>query len=971
MILQYNDFAITDLGDVTISQSREYEGGDSPQRVRVMFRVKVDIFQKTFSDNYNLVQQLRDAVATQHAPLVWMNEDTNETYVDQPAVLVSNDLPEDPNGWGTYYQQCNLVFMFYENNLVTSNLPLVIKPTTGTVTTITLNNVRDWEETDTVERWSPLHSQRKMIIRKVTVSGVILSDPTQTIDQQREFLAGQKSLLDGLDGRECLMTFGDFFSQTVRVDEFTAKVDQGANQLAYSFTSHYTIFPDEAGYAMAEYQAAQRDNNTGELFLDVTGKIMASDEPTARARLATLTTTVLASYQFNAGQPLKTESSASQVSPAGTDDPDFFTELSFSFSYRKWRTDNQDATFKAVGASTPVNLPNIKVWAVDYNAKRFSELRSQRQYAGGRVECSGTIPGDMTITIANRRTALLALINGLIAAVNKADGTLARGTLFNQVVRVENFKAEINQAITGIDWSLSAIWTNFPNETGYATTEYSVATRDSVEDGEQYLVFSGRIWAQSAIAATAQLNSVRSTVLTTYQFAAAQQIREESNTNKVYANGDKTAGLSTVEGSDGTTFIELTWTEEYRQRLAGLLNWNLKTAQKDDLPSGLRMTTYNGVVQATGSTPDAAYAAALAQAQTLGANKEAAIGNNAFLKSSTITQDTRQTRADNGIEFVRLEFSYEYQSKLATGNMYVEVSMELAQDAFGMDLQNVSGFIMATDFGSAEDVFASIRSLYGSQLVRNERTNETQVQALTPNMGSFDIQPMRLDFAFSVFQPKGTRVAIKYGISVMQDIINLQLNTRLHGSIWASSMAAAQSAMTTLMGISGNGSLIRQETTEDHENTNDSSDYFVKMDFDLEYTAALKGVADLIEMNLVEEVNYSGPRWVVIPTLAQTGVAGSGYSVVQNLSFKEGGRVVRGSVTALNLTSAQAWAKKQRGLLVGTYVQPEQWSTTRDFVPRIEAVAFLPQGAPGTVNVRIYRVEFTFSEILPNYPAPT
>jgi len=47
------------------------------------------------------------------------------------------------------------------------------------------------------------------------------------------------------------------------------------------------------------------------------------------------------------------------------------------------------------------------------------------------------------------------------------------------VVRVTEFTAEINQAETGIDWSLSATYTLFPNESTYTTTEWTADQKDN------------------------------------------------------------------------------------------------------------------------------------------------------------------------------------------------------------------------------------------------------------------------------------------------------------------------------------------------------------------------------------------------------------------------------------------------------------------------------------------------------------
>ena len=51
--------------------------------------------------------------------------------------------------------------------------------------------------------------------------------------------------------------------------------------------------------------------------------------------------------------------------------------------------------------------------------------------------------------------------------------------------------------------------------------------------------------------------------------------------------------------------------------------------------------------------------------------------------------------------------------------------------------------------------------------------------------------------------------------------------------------------------------------------------------------------------------------------------------------------------------------------LGGSYPRQEEWETDYESVPRIDGI---PTG--DTANVRLYRVNFTFGEILPMYPKP-
>lgn len=184
------------------------------------------------------------------------------------------------------------------------------------------------------------------------------------------------------------------------------------------------------------------------------------------------------------------------------------------------------------------------------------------------------------------------------------------------------------------------------------------------------------------------------------------------------------------------------------------------------------------------------------------------------------------------------------------------------------------------------------------------------------------------------------------------------------------SMGAATVALEGLLAGLVTGSAVRSQRTEDHEySTDNAAGLFVKLDFDEQYVDRLTGETGVLEMRLSEEVQYSGPRWAVQPTLRNEDGTG-GFSIPQCLSTIEGSRTVRGSVTAADRATAEAWAKKQRALLTGDRSgklcrHPERWSAEAEFVPRVEGV----WGAKG--NAKIWRVEFTFGEILPNYPEPT
>ena len=962
----YNSFPIHSLGDVTITQAREYEDG---QRIKVTLKLGVTLNQRSYGDNYSLVQQLQTALQTMESVFQWTNTDNGQDYLNQTVSTQSNDLPEE---WGEYQQQFNLVFYYYEQNLVTNNLPLTIAGATGNP--MVLGNVSKFIQTVTTERFSTFHSQRNTVRGKLAVSGYILSDTTQSLAQRRTAMLAVKAGLDivmnnNMEGTLQFGPSGSVFNGLVRVEEYSSEIDELKWQLPYTFTASYTIFPNEKTFATVEYEANQKEAlqpATGEQFLSLTGKITAATEAIARTKLAAITTTALTQYGYLVqSQQLRNDSTAKNIS-ANTDG-DFFTELNFILEYRRFRADNQLATFTKTGSKKAIPFGNVEKWTLQYSARRFNDQRSQRSHAGGQINAMGTWLGDPALSVVLLRAQILAMQTAMYNEVNGADGTLAYGA-FSQVVRMDDLKAEINQALTGIDWSFTAIYSNFPNESGYATSEFSVTQTSNVEDGEQTLAFSGSILAPDEALARAQLSTLRTTMLTTYAFVAAQQLKVNSVVKKIYANGDKTANLSAVEAADGTTFIELTFSEDYRQRMSNLLGFTMQISSRTDIATGLVMTTYSGSVTAGALTVDAAYTAALVKAQALGGGRQVQLGLTAFQRTSVITWDQRQTQATNSVEFVKLTFAYEYQGRMPVGNAYIEMSTDWATETFGNDSVSVSGYIIAVDAPTGKGLFAStILSVYAGMIIHGQSLKTASITANAD--GTPSSQDIRVDFSFTAFVPKAVgTVNYRYAINTANDYLQLDRKSNIRGSVYCITEAAAVTAVNALLLGLGLGSLIADSNGVDHEYTSASTlDLFLKYDFDASYVARLTGIANLLEMKVTESVKFSGTRWVVQPIPRAANGTG-GVSIPQDCGLEPGSRTVRGSVTAASQITAVAWARQQRALLTGddngnNYPQPEDIETEYEFVPRIDGVIL---GATG--NVKLYRVSFGFSEILPFYP---
>jgi hypothetical protein len=875
--------------------------------------------------------------------------------------------------------------------------------TFGANPAVSLGNVRTWRERVSISRFNPLRPMRERAWDIIEAAGTWNGDLSLSVaDRRKQLLSVQRAMKAAVNVPQDVLKYGDF-SQMVRVTEFTAEINQAETGIDWSLSATYTLFPDESNYTITDFQVATRDNFTGETTLALTGKIQAATLALAQAKLTSLALTVPAQQGYGKGtQQLTNDVTSNNLS---TLDGDSFIELNFSLSWRGWKADNQVMTFKASKGGTLRAFGNVSHWHDHYSAQRFNDLRSQRRHATGSVEASGTIVATQPGSGNGARAGMLALVAQLKKEVNNADGTLTYGVAaqpgqgnatpyFQQVVRVDDFQAQINQAETGIDWSLSASYSLFPNEGGYATTDFTVADRQDLETGDEFLTFAGKIEAPTQALAVAKLNSLRTAVLTSYGWTMGQQLRSESNAQCIYANGDKTTypvGSGVADAGDGTMFIQLSFNEEYRRRIQGtLVGFTMRVSAREDISTQTLLTTYAGSVTATGPTADVAYAAALAKAQQLGANQEIKIDSTAFLLRSEVSFEQRQVTQNSALEFVRITFNYEYQSKLGANRTYLEMTSTVNRDTFGADVETCAGFVAARDAATAQSVYAAqVRALYAGRLIHSEQTGVAQSQNQAQQQGAglgagqqwnaggaqaastsaFNTQQLKFEFHLQVFTPKlEGEVGIKYAVEVTRDFLTLEMHTTIQGSCYAMDRPTADTAVTALLAALNFGASVRSRRAEDRQ-TDGTNDVTLKLDFEEEFVGRVTGQAGVNEMKLSEKVVYSGTRWAVQNLPFNTDGSG-GVSIPQPSGIEPGSRTVAGSVTAGTLATAQAWAMAQRALLTGdqnggNYPQPEQWDTDYEFVPRVDGVA---KGSGE--NVRLYRVNFTFAEVLPLYPAP-
>ncbi len=207
MKLYYNSFDISALGEISIKQSRELEGGEQPQRAKVRLEVTVDLFLPTYDQNRALIDSLRTALLLPNAVLQWTNDAVGVDYVNQTAVVVSEDLPEE---WGQYHQTLHLVFSYYEQTPggATNNLPLTFSKE-GSATAYKFDVVNRWQHSAGTERFSTLRKQRRETRGKIHVEGQVLADGQLPLAQRRTNLAAAAAAMtEQMNSAEGMLQFG-------------------------------------------------------------------------------------------------------------------------------------------------------------------------------------------------------------------------------------------------------------------------------------------------------------------------------------------------------------------------------------------------------------------------------------------------------------------------------------------------------------------------------------------------------------------------------------------------------------------------------------------------------------------------------------------------------------------------------------------------------------------------------------------
>lgn len=619
------------------------------------------------------------------------------------------------------------------------------------------------------------------------------------------------------------------------------------------------------------------------------------------------------------------------------------------------------ATWQRTGSSVVIQLGNVSRVSEKTKVSRFAPDKDARKDVSCTLTVQGRIQADSQAPLETRRASLLASLDQMQGEIRKAkSGRLLYGT-FNHVVRVDDFEADIDQPVFGIQWSLSVAWVEFPKQDGYAQAQFTATTTEDVDTGTVSLALSGQIAADTDLRAVSKLTSLRATVAPP---AVWQPVSLESAQERV---SDTQAG---VAAGDGEEFLRLSFYDKYRKITGDVVDYELRIEDDEDTPSGLLRTTYSGYVVARGASDDAAWNAAITKARALGNHKYQFRVSAKETRHSSQRQDTRYQ--------VRVDYAYEYRRK--GSRVYVELNGSTSRQPFGADVERVQGKVVAATQAEAESVYAALKTgwtalLHDEQVSRrSEEIGKVNLPSGTPASGRERLD-LALEFSFEVARTKAaTDVAMRYEIEVDSDYQRREKITTVTGVVYAHTQAAAEAYLDTFiagLGLGGRISTKRSASEERGFNmAGQARTQHLALSFTERYSGVIGGQDQVLESTLSEEIVCSGPRRVVAPTAASN-------DIVQTCGVTAGRRTVRGRVTALTETTALAWARRQRHLPylgiapANRYDTPAEITIEPTLVAMTDTVArtgtYGPEGAFTRTGVSAVVVSFSFTEILPAY----
>jgi len=469
---------------------------------------------------------------------------------------------------------------------------------------------------------------------------------------------------------------------------------------------------------------------------------------------------------------------------------------------------------------------------------------------------------------------------------------------------------------------------------GYSATRYS-PLRSQRSGAAGKLTIGGQFLADP----TKPLTNRRAALLATKE----QWMTEISDRDGrlVYGEFDRTARVEELTAEVNADFTAMDWTltvgySRFPNETTGVLaEYDVQT--RDTPQTGQRQVQLSGRIVASSTVTAQAKLDAI-RAQVAAGYEDRAMTSGRI--TATDAQQSADFAGDTTDRHCDVEFEWTYS--LQGSRVWVEMQSEATFEAFGPDREQVSGFVAAASIAAVRALYETIRAGYATYLIESERVTEHRVK---------------------VKQTTGVPIG--------------STNTPPKAGSWGTAINTAEVADNTAEPGSGRivnppslgAGYVRQWERLDFtlalHRPKAAAGFLVKMDFSCTYVRRLEGEDALIEVELSDEYEHSGPRLVARPTAF-------GRDVVQTCGIQSGRRTIRASATAVLESTAVAWVKQQYNLAfspaIGAapstrYRQPPRLSTT----PNFALLETSPTARGDTTNVAVWKASLESSEILPNF----
>lgn len=304
--ISFAGLVLTDFADVVYGVSRSYEGGSDacpPSSIAETVSVTMTVNQIGFQAIEATVKKLKDYLASNPVGTLLVADSTGGKTIDEFTDLRINS-DSIPGDWRQYQTEFTVSFsrsiaLAVDPDL-NSRVLAVEAPGVAKIDFTRLNSYS--------ENWSNQYFDRKVNTAKenlhsIESSGVEFPDQNLSREDQFTWLIDRRDLIEAAaKAGKGTVTFGSADGYDMKLNTFSAEIDCG--KLRWSLSASRTCFPEDSAASTEIETSFEKNHESGDWFLSVTGTICASTKDAAYERLDAIKTS------FSTGRSLLAERSS-------------------------------------------------------------------------------------------------------------------------------------------------------------------------------------------------------------------------------------------------------------------------------------------------------------------------------------------------------------------------------------------------------------------------------------------------------------------------------------------------------------------------------------------------------------------------------------------------------------------------------------------------------------------------------------